>query len=107
MIRRPPRSTLFPYTTLFRSLGGRALVASVARTLAASLPLLVWCGLAVLVWPGSRSLLVDVLWLGGTIAGAVGLFWSARVVLDLPERTALLLMLPRAEARDRPGPWPG
>src|SRR2546423_14769739 len=25
MIRRPPRSTLFPYTTLFRSLVGRAL----------------------------------------------------------------------------------
>src|SRR3712207_7189423 len=25
MIRRPPRSTLFPYTTLFRSLGGRRL----------------------------------------------------------------------------------
>src|SRR5256885_11976028 len=24
MIRRPPRSTLFPYTTLFRSEGGRA-----------------------------------------------------------------------------------
>src|SRR3712207_7401027 len=24
MIRRPPRSTLFPYTTLFRSLGVRA-----------------------------------------------------------------------------------
>src|SRR5438034_8208473 len=24
MIRRPPRSTLFPYTTLFRSLGERA-----------------------------------------------------------------------------------
>src|SRR2546430_12515222 len=28
MIRRPPRSTLFPYTTLFRSLGG----AEIART---------------------------------------------------------------------------
>src|SRR5256885_13127722 len=27
MIRRPPRSTLFPYTTLFRSLGGDVLVA--------------------------------------------------------------------------------
>src|SRR2546430_13616019 len=26
MIRRPPRSTLFPYTTLFRSLGRRYLV---------------------------------------------------------------------------------
>src|SRR3712207_8205643 len=25
MIRRPPRSTLFPYTTLFRSLNGRTL----------------------------------------------------------------------------------
>src|SRR2546430_6737802 len=25
MIRRPPRSTLFPYTTLFRSLGGQNL----------------------------------------------------------------------------------
>src|SRR3712207_7242054 len=25
MIRRPPRSTLFPYTTLFRSPGGRAI----------------------------------------------------------------------------------
>src|SRR2546422_5518813 len=25
MIRRPPRSTLFPYTTLFRSLGERVL----------------------------------------------------------------------------------
>src|SRR5437763_9988881 len=25
MIRRPPRSTLFPYTTLFRSEGGREL----------------------------------------------------------------------------------
>src|SRR5260370_13433223 len=24
MIRRPPRSTLFPYTTLFRSVGSRA-----------------------------------------------------------------------------------
>src|SRR2546430_10832335 len=26
MIRRPPRSTLFPYTTLFRSIGGERLV---------------------------------------------------------------------------------
>src|SRR5258705_9159545 len=28
MIRRPPRSTLFPYTTLFRSVVGAALVGS-------------------------------------------------------------------------------
>src|SRR5690349_23704226 len=34
MIRRPPRSTLFPYTTLFRS-GGSALFASRFRECAA------------------------------------------------------------------------
>src|SRR3712207_8488554 len=31
MIRRPPRSTLFPYTTLFRSRGRRAVVREAAR----------------------------------------------------------------------------
>src|SRR3712207_8007937 len=31
MIRRPPRSTLFPYTTLFRSLGFEILVNSFPR----------------------------------------------------------------------------
>src|SRR5687768_17912963 len=35
MIRRPPRSTLFPYTTLFRSSEGRALTVRMARTAAA------------------------------------------------------------------------
>src|SRR3712207_6939702 len=32
MIRRPPRSTLFPYTTLFRSLGEAALKNAGAQT---------------------------------------------------------------------------
>src|SRR2546427_5740294 len=32
MIRRPPRSTLFPYTTLFRSLGQGVLEARIGRT---------------------------------------------------------------------------
>src|SRR2546426_2991595 len=31
MIRRPPRSTLFPYTTLFRSYASRATASSVPR----------------------------------------------------------------------------
>src|SRR3989442_3060705 len=31
MIRRPPRSTLFPYTTLFRSQVNQALVAQASR----------------------------------------------------------------------------
>src|SRR3712207_5389360 len=34
MIRRPPRSTLFPYTTLFRSAGGLALVADLGDLVA-------------------------------------------------------------------------
>src|SRR5258705_815088 len=33
MIRRPPRSTLFPYTTLFRSRGVEILVATPGRLL--------------------------------------------------------------------------
>src|ERR1039457_5075788 len=32
MIRRPPRSTLYPYTTLFRSLGGTGVRPSGAET---------------------------------------------------------------------------
>src|SRR3712207_8936200 len=32
MIRRPPRSTLFPYTTLFRSIVGGLLLYAAART---------------------------------------------------------------------------
>src|SRR5260221_10550426 len=32
MIRRPPRSTLFPYTTLFRSRGGRSATRFFAAT---------------------------------------------------------------------------
>src|SRR2546422_1185183 len=32
MIRRPPRSTLFPYTTLFRSLGHHALEPQLPHT---------------------------------------------------------------------------
>src|SRR3712207_6950616 len=36
MIRRPPRSTLFPYTTLFRSLEGHGLPASGPRVPAAA-----------------------------------------------------------------------
>src|SRR5256885_17031723 len=33
MIRRPPRSTLFPYTTLFRSVVGRALPEPISASL--------------------------------------------------------------------------
>src|SRR3712207_7274430 len=38
MIRRPPRSTLFPYTTLFRSQGGWNIFHTYAGGVAASSP---------------------------------------------------------------------
>src|SRR2546429_3799028 len=38
MIRRPPRSTLFPYTTLFRSSGTRTSSASASPSLTPSVP---------------------------------------------------------------------
>src|SRR3712207_7526358 len=38
MIRRPPRSTLFPYTTLFRSVGGRGPVTGVDPALGRRTP---------------------------------------------------------------------
>src|SRR3712207_8877552 len=52
MIRRPPRSTLFPYTTLFRSVGNGTVI-GIAVCLAA---------LALTFLPGSHS------WLGGFLA---------------------------------------
>src|SRR2546429_7210910 len=42
MIRRPPRSTLFPYTTLFRSRGTPAIITSIAASAVAL------CGVGVL-----------------------------------------------------------
>src|SRR2546430_11816868 len=38
MIRRPPRSTLFPYTTLFRSIGAGAVATAGIIALVRSLP---------------------------------------------------------------------
>src|SRR3712207_8046470 len=41
MIRRPPRSTLFPYTTLFRSQAGAALIAAARDAFAAGFDIVV------------------------------------------------------------------
>src|SRR5258708_10649640 len=48
MIRRPPRSTLFPYTTLFRSLFARLARTSLVGQIAISL---VAGGLLAWLWP--------------------------------------------------------
>src|SRR3712207_8441120 len=56
MIRRPPRSTLFPYTTLFRSTGG---VATITRRGTIVLPLV-------------RSRVLATALLAGALVGGVG-----------------------------------
>src|SRR3712207_6906252 len=53
MIRRPPRSTLFPYTTLFRSLGVEDHLLSGPRQEGYG----VSHGLQVLLWGGPQDLL--------------------------------------------------
>src|SRR5256885_11366388 len=81
MIRRPPRSTLFPYTTLFRSLAG-ALITLADRVLYpfyVAAPR-VWEGLAPLADQQLGGLLM---WVVGTIylwgaASVVWFRWSVR-----------------------------
>src|SRR2546426_5630595 len=70
MIRRPPRSTLFPYTTLFRSLVGGSLALSGA-------------GLQALV----RNPLADPFLLG--LSGGAGLGAVLAIALHLPGPWAL------------------
>jgi putative peptidoglycan lipid II flippase len=74
----------------FGAIGGRALVRSAVRTGVAALALGGWCAAAQLVWPVRPSLVVEAGWLAAAIAGGVGVFWGASVVLGAPERTALL-----------------
>src|SRR3712207_4029711 len=61
MIRRPPRSTLFPYTTLFRSLPGRS--NGIFNGLMVSL-----VGIPLLLW-GLSSVVGGLLGTAGSIAG--------------------------------------
>jgi putative peptidoglycan lipid II flippase len=79
----------------FGPLGGRALVYSLTRTVAASIPLAAWCAGAWAVWPAQASVLVEATWLAVTMSAGIGLFWAASVLLGAPERE-VLLRRPRA-----------
>src|SRR5256886_15779937 len=86
MIRRPPRSTLFPYTTLFRSLG--LLIASPVVIYE------VWAFLAPALYDREKRLIVPalsvgvVLFLGGA---AVAYLWG------LPRALGVLFRFQRAD----------
>jgi putative peptidoglycan lipid II flippase len=78
----------------FGRLGGRELLRSALRTLAASIPLAVWCGLALPVLAVRRGLTADATLLAAAIAGGVLVFWLASAALGSPERDALRRLLP-------------
>src|SRR3712207_9477600 len=74
MIRRPPRSTLFPYTTLFRSLFGIPLLLGVVLTALDAL---------LILWLQNRG----VRWLEALIAGLIFLVFgcfAAQLALAQP-----------------------
>src|SRR3712207_9367086 len=80
MIRRPPRSTLFPYTTLFRSLIRDLHAARMARTLstmvASRLPLLEGLRLTTgtvhnRVLRAASAQIAETIRTGGSLAGAL------------------------------------
>ena len=76
-------------------LGGRALLASAARTVVAAAPLGAWCVLARVLWPApAPRVWVDAAWLAAAVAGGAAIFWTASLLLSAPERADLLRMLP-------------
>jgi putative peptidoglycan lipid II flippase len=80
-------------------LGGRAVVASFGRTLAACVPLVAWCALFVWRWPTPDARWLDAGWLAITIVGGAVLFWGASRLLAAPEAAALRAVLPLGRAR--------
>src|SRR2546422_11283207 len=65
MIRRPPRSTLFPYTTLFRSTPQPSAVPLQRKMMAVGMPLF----MLYILWSAPAGLLLY--WLVGNIVGFI------------------------------------
>src|SRR5690349_25051562 len=85
MIRRPPRSTLFPYTTLFRSAGNPAIgFAEDATKYAAD---------------GGNSLFTEFGKLG-TTSNRVAVFWDATQPSTIQDQAFLDHMIPVAQAHN-------
>ena len=83
----------------FGPLGGRALLASTLRALAASIPVAAWCALGLTMLAPRRGLALDAALLIAVMAGGGAVFWLASVVVRSPERAALSRMLPGRRTR--------
>jgi hypothetical protein len=66
----------------------------------ATVPLAAVCWLSLALWPARPSFVIDVMWLGATIAVGAGVFWAASAALGISERTALLRLIRRRRDRD-------
>ncbi|MGH7313855.1 MAG: murein biosynthesis integral membrane protein MurJ [Candidatus Rokuibacteriota bacterium] len=80
-------------------LGGRALAASLGRTLAACGPLVGWCALCLWTWPAPDARWLDAGWLALAVVGGAVAFWSTSRLLAAPESTALRAVLPLGRTR--------
>jgi putative peptidoglycan lipid II flippase len=78
----------------FGPLGGRALLVSSLRAVAAAVPVAVWCLLGLRLLAERRGVVVDAALLLGVIAGGAGVFWLGSVMVRSSERSALSRMLP-------------
>jgi putative peptidoglycan lipid II flippase len=76
-------------------LGGRAMLASAARTLAACVPVALWCVALQALWPPEGRARGDVALVALGVAGGAALFWLASAAVRAPERAALGAILPR------------
>src|SRR3712207_9069389 len=112
MIRRPPRSTLFPYTTLFRSIMLDNPVVNVAlpsiqRDLDASLSSLEWTvnaytlSFAVLLVTGGR--LGDIFGRRRVFLGGVVVFAASSALIGLAPSQEWLRARPRGPGVGAPG----
>src|SRR3712207_1493929 len=89
MIRRPPRSTLFPYTTLFRSEEGQAYLAGIEGlaelpTSSADIAFGATSLLMVVLLLVGNVLLGVAVWRSGTLPKWAGALWAAAPVFMYP-----------------------
>src|SRR2546422_1031933 len=93
MIRRPPRSTLFPYTTLFRSRGVKALVVACNTISAQALEFLRERSpvpLVGVIEPGARAAVQ------GTRSGRIGVIGTAGTIASGAYERAIKQLRPDA-----------
>jgi putative peptidoglycan lipid II flippase len=74
-------------------LGERDLLKALVRTIGAAAALVGWLAVALFTWPVSGGPLAGVGWLVVAIAGGALVFWVASIVVQSPERVALLRSL--------------